>query len=434
MLDRLADVHPLLPLLALIGALLLAAIVAHFVVRRALIAFMHMLASRSSLQWNQALQKHKVFHRITHVIPAIVVYLGIAAMGAGDDAEPGEAAGQAETAEQTYTLISTTMVDAIQNVAMAYVALMVTLAVTAALAAGNDIYAKQPIARERPLKGIVQVAQIIVYIIGAVFVISHLIDREPWVLLSGFGAMTAVLLLVFKDTILGLVASLQLTANEMVRVGDWIEMPACGADGDVIDVALHTVKVQNWDKTITTIPTYKLISESFRNWRGMSESGGRRIKRPIYIDQQSIRFLTDEEIKRFERFALLRAHFERKRAELEAAAESLGEDAKDEVNRRRLTNVGVFRSYVRNYLGAHPSVNHDMTLLVRQLHPGSDGLPIEIYCFAGTTEWLPYEDVQSDIFDHILAILPEFGLRLFQKPTGADLGQLGNLMAMAREG
>jgi miniconductance mechanosensitive channel len=243
-------------------------------------------------------------------------------------------------------------------------------------------------------------------------------------LLSGVGAMTAVLLLVFKDTILGLVASIQLSANDMVRVGDWIEMPACGADGDVIEVALHTVKVQNWDKTITTIPTYRLIADSFKNWRGMSEAGGRRIKRSIHIDQQSIRFLTDDEITKLKRFALLREHFESKRRELDEASGQLGDAAHEVVNRRRLTNIGVFRAYVRSYLRAHAQVHDAMTLMVRHLEPGPEGLPIQIYCFTKTTEWLPYEDIQSDIFDHLLAILPEFGLRVFQQPAGSDLSEL----------
>jgi miniconductance mechanosensitive channel len=201
-------------------------------------------------------------------------------------------------------------------------------------------------------------------------------------------------------------------------------MPAYGADGDVVEVSLHTVKVQNWDKTITTIPTHNLISDSFKNWRGMSDAGGRRIKRSIHIDQQSIRFLTDEETARLKRFSLLREHFENKAQELEAALEALGEDASEAVNRRRLTNVGVFRAYVRNYLRAHPKLHDGMTLLVRQLGPGPEGLPIEIYCFTKTTEWLAYEDIQSDIFDHLLAILPEFGLRVFQQPAGSDIQQL----------
>jgi len=408
MLDRLAQIHAWLPSLALIAALLLAAVIAHFVVRRALIAFMQLLARRSSMQWDDALQRNKVFHRITHVIPAIVVYRGIGLVSAADD-----------------RIVTVGVVTAIQNVTMAYVALMVTLAITAALSAGNEIYEQQPIARDRPLKGIVQVAQIVVYIVGAVIVVSHLIAKSPLVLLSGFGAMTAVLLLVFKDTILGFIASLQLTANDMVRVGDWIEMPSNGADGDVIEVALHTVKVQNWDKTITTIPTYQLIASSFKNWRGMSESGGRRIKRALYIDQASIGFLGDEDVERLAKFALLREHLDAKRRELEEATESLGEDGAEAVNRRRLTNIGVFRAYVASYLKSHARLNPDMTMMVRQLQPGPEGLPVEIYCFTRTTEWLAYEGVQSDIFDHMLAILPEFGLRLFQKPTGADLSHLG---------
>jgi miniconductance mechanosensitive channel len=402
MLDNLAEISPILPMVVGVAGLLLAALVANYVIRRGLIALIHAMANRSSVAWDNALSRRKVFHHLTRVIPAIVIYVGITQIdGIGE------------------SILSLT-----QNVTMAFMALTVTLAVNAALNAGNDIYKLHPIARERPLKGIVQVAQIVVFVIGAVVVISQLVQKSPLILLSGFGAMTAVLLLVFKDTILGLVASLQLTANDMVRVGDWIEMPACGADGDVVEVALHTVKVQNWDKTITTIPTYKLISESFKNWRGMAEAGGRRIKRALYIDQQSIRFLGPEEVAGLERFSLLRDHLERKREELDEAAAALGEDGREAVNRRRLTNVGVFRAYVKAYVGSHPKLRHDLTTLVRQLPPGPEGLPIEIYCFTRTTDWLEYEDVQSDIFDHILAILSEFDLRLFQQPAGSDLEQL----------
>ena len=422
MLEDLQSIHPWLPTAVGIGILLVAAIVANVVIRRGLVAFMHLLASRSSVQWDDALKRHKVFHRITHVIPALVIERGILHV---PGLEPRETAG---------TITQHTLVTVTQNVAMAYVVLTLTLAITAALSAGNEIYERQPIARERPLKGIVQVLQIVVCVVGAVLIIAELVNKSPLILLSGVGAMTAVLLLVFKDTILGLVASVQLSANDMVRVGDWIEMPACGADGDVIDVALHTVKVQNWDKTITTIPTYKLIAESFRNWRGMTEAGGRRIKRSLHVDQQSIRFLTDEEIGKLSRFALLRDHLASKRRELEQARASLGDDGREDVNRRRLTNIGVFRAYVGNYLRAHPELNHELTQMVRQLKPGPEGLPIEIYCFTKTTQWLPYEGVQSDIFDHILAILPEFGLRLFQKPTGADLEHLGSSAAASAPG
>ena len=252
-------------------------------------------------------------------------------------------------------------------------------------------------------------------------IIAALLDRSPLLLLSGFGAMTAILLLVFRDTILSLVASVQLTAQDMVRVGDWIEMPQFGADGDVIDVQLHTVKVQNWDKTITTIPTHRLISDSFKNWRGMSESGGRRIKRAIHIDLGSVRFQTDEEIEHFRRFALLKGYVGDKLQELRDYNAGLPTEVDDEVNRRRLTNIGTFRAYAFNYLKHHPKINQQMTLIVRQLAPGPEGLPLEIYCFTNTTAWADYEGIQSDIFDHLLAITPEFGLRLFQKPAGHDL-------------
>jgi miniconductance mechanosensitive channel len=236
--------------------------------------------------------------------------------------------------------------------------------------------------------------------------------------------MTAILLLVFKDTILSLVASVQLTAQDMVRVGDWIEMPQFAADGDVIDVQLHTVKVQNWDKTITTIPTHRLITDSFKNWRGMSQSGARRIKRAIFLDVSSIRFQTQDEVNHFTHFALLKDYVRNKEQELVDYNAGLATEVDAEVNKRRLTNVGTFRAYAFNYLKNHPRIHDGMTLIVRQLAPGPEGLPLEIYCFTNTTEWVAYEDIQSDIFDHLLAIVPEFGLRLYQKPAGSDLANL----------
>jgi miniconductance mechanosensitive channel len=316
-----------------------------------------------------------------------------------------------------------------RNVAMAYMILMLTLALTALLSATNSIYAESPISKERPLKGFVQLLQIIVWVFGGIMIIAALLDRSPLLLLSGFGAMTAILLLVFKDTILSLVASVQLTAQDMVRVGDWIEMPQFGADGDVIDVQLHTVTVQNWDKTVTTIPTHRLISDSFKNWRGMSQTGARRIKRSIYIDVSSIRFQTQEEVAHFTRFALLKDYIETKKQELSDYNEGLETEVDAEVNRRRLTNIGTFRAYAYNYLQNHPRIHKGMTLLVRQLGPGPEGLPLEIYCFTNTTQWAAYEDIQSDIFDHLLAVVPEFGLRLYQKPAGSDLESLKEVSA-----
>jgi miniconductance mechanosensitive channel len=407
MYEQLSDIHEWLPTIVGVAVLLVAATFSDLVIRPGLLAFVNLISSRSSTQWDVVLKRHKVFSRVSHVIPAIVIHTGVAFV-------PD---------------FSERAIEITQKLAMAYVALTVTLAISAALSAANEVYETYSVSRDRPLKGIVQILQLLVYIVGAVIVIANLIDQSPLFFLSGFGAMTAVLLVVFKDTILGFVASLQLTANDMVRVGDWVEMPAYDADGDVIEVALHTVKIQNFDKTITTIPTYKLISDSFKNWRGMSEAGGRRIKRPLYIDQSSIRFLDDDETEKLGEFALLREHFDKKQRELEEAAEKLGDAGAFAGNRRRLTNIGVFRAYIRNYLREHAELHADMTLLVRQLEPGPDGLPIEIYCFTRTTNWGEYEDVQSDIFDHILAILPEFGLRLFQNPAGTDLQNLAKANA-----
>ncbi|MEL7685253.1 mechanosensitive ion channel domain-containing protein [Citromicrobium bathyomarinum] len=314
----------------------------------------------------------------------------------------------------------------ISNVANATIVLVVALAITTGLTYVNELYKRRPEARNRPIKGFLQVVKILVFAAAAILGVAALIEQSPLLLLSGLGAMAAVLLLVFKDTILSLVASVQLSAQDMLRVGDWIEMPQQNADGDVIDIALHTVKVQNFDKTITTIPTYKLINESYRNWRGMAESGGRRIKRAIHLDQNTLRFLTEQELADLRRFRLLRDYLDRKEQELREwnAREMAGED--NPVNARRITNIGTFRAYVLAFLRTHPQINHEMTTLVRQLEPTPAGLPLEIYTFAATTDWSEYEALQSDIFDHLLAILPEFGLRVFQEPSGVDFARLSS--------
>ncbi len=314
----------------------------------------------------------------------------------------------------------------IHNVAEALIVLSVAMAASGVLDYANELYRRRPEARSRPIKGYLQVLKIAIYFGAAIVMISALIDESPLLLLSGLGAMAAVLLLVFKDTILSLVASVQLTSNDMLRVGDWIEMPGMNADGDVVDIALHTVKVQNFDKTITTIPTHRLISDSYRNWRGMSESGGRRIKRSLVIDQNSVRFLGSEEVTGLKRFRLLDEYLARKEQEIaEWNRHELSSDC-DQINARRITNIGTLRAYVIAYLQSHPRIKGaDFTLMVRQLPPGPEGLPIEIYCFTDTVDWGEYEAIQADIFDHLLAILPEFGLRLFQQPSGLDFARLG---------
>ncbi|HZF45546.1 MAG TPA: mechanosensitive ion channel family protein [Sphingomonadaceae bacterium] len=307
-----------------------------------------------------------------------------------------------------------------RNVVSAFIVLTIALAVGRTLSFANELYSHRPHAANRPIKGYIQVAKILVYCAAAILMLAVLMEQSPLLLLSGLGAMAAVLMLVFKDTILSLVASVQLTSNDMLRVGDWIEMPQLNADGDVIDIALHTVKVQNWDKTITTIPTHRLISESYKNWRGMEESGGRRIKRALMIDQRSAHFLDPEEMERLHRFLLIDDYLDRKQGELDEWNASFLEAGRDPVNQRRVTNLGTFRAYVLAYLRAHPRISPDMTLLVRQLQPTGQGLPLEIYCFTTTTAWADYEGIQSDIFDHLISVIPEFGLRLFQEPSGYD--------------
>ena len=254
-----------------------------------------------------------------------------------------------------------------------------------------------------------------VFTVATILIVATLINRNPLILLSGLGAMAAVLMLIFQDTILSLVASLQLGSNDMVRIGDWIEMPSQNADGDVIEIALHTVKVRNWDKTITTLPVRKLITDSFKNWRGMQETGGRRIKRSLYIDQRSVRFLDEAEMQRLEDFVVLNDYLERKRRELAEWNRELEQQGAKPINERRVTNLGTFRAYVEQYLRNNAHIRQDMTLLVRQLQPGATGIPLEVYCFTNDTRWAVYEGIQSDIFDHLLAILPIFDLRVFQQ-------------------
>jgi len=287
-----------------------------------------------------------------------------------------------------------------------------------------DIYHSYRFARKMPIKGFIQVVKIIIYVSAGIIVISLILDKNPGKLLAGMGAMTAVLLLVFKDSILGLVAGVQLMANDMIHLGDWIEMSKYGADGDVIDISLTTVKVQNWDKTIATIPTYALVSESFHNWKGMEESGGRRIKRSINIDMNSVGFLDAEQIEKFRKYYLLTEYINQKEKEISEFNKSLRMEEDQVTNGRKMTNLGTFRKYLEEYLKQHPKIHNDMTFLVRHLQPSDKGLPIEIYVFSNDQAWANYEAIQADIFDHILAIIPEFGLRVFQNPTGSDFRKI----------
>ncbi len=383
-------------------AVVLLAILADWVIKRILLTGLSYLVRESRTQWDDILFKRRVFQRLAHLAPALVIYYAA-------DFFPAVAEG-------------------IQNLAMVYMMIAGVLVVSALLNGLNDIYQTYPISQQRPIKGYLQVVKIIFFIVVGVIAISTLMDRSPWLILSGMGAMTAVLLLIFKDSILGLVASMQLSMNDMVRIGDWIEMPKYGADGDVIDITLHTVRVQNWDKTITTIPAYALISDAFKNWRGMKESGGRRIKRAINIDMQTIRFCTSEELDRYEAIQVLSEYVRTRRKEVDEYNVMNKIDTSTPINGRRLTNIGTFRAYVSGYLRNHPKINPEMTFLIRQRPPGEHGLPLEIYVFSNDQIWANYEAIQADIFDHILSVIPFFDLRVYQLPSGYDVAQFATMV------
>ncbi|WP_375623056.1 MULTISPECIES: mechanosensitive ion channel family protein [unclassified Bartonella] len=312
----------------------------------------------------------------------------------------------------------------IGNVANAFIIFFVVLTISACLNVINILYEQRPTARLKPIKGYIQIAKIALFAVATVLMVATLIDRSPLILFSGLGAMAAVLMLIFQDTLLSLVAGIQISSTDMVRVGDWIEIPNLGADGDVIEIALHTVKVQNFDNTITSVPIRKLVTDPFKNWRGMQESGGRRIKRSLFIDQSSIHFLTKEEQKYLARFNLLENYFTQKVAEIDQWNAQLDKNHDVLANTRRLTNIGTFRAYVFAYLQQHRNINPNMTFMARQLPPTENGLPLEIYCFTNTTIWIDYEQIQGDIFDHLYSILPCFGLKVFQNPSGYDFNQV----------
>jgi miniconductance mechanosensitive channel len=374
-----------------IGVLCIAA---NFITQKIVLRVITHIITNNKFEWDNILLERKVFRRLSHIVPAIIIYY-----------------------------FSTTFPEYQQLVekgAITYIIVVGLMVIYSFLNAFNDIYLTFEISKIKPIKGYIQVVQIIVFILGGIIIIANMMGESPFILLSGIGALSAVLLLVFKDSLLGLVAGIQLAANDMVRVGDWIEMPKYEADGDIIDISLNTVKVQNFDKTITTIPSYALISDSFKNWRGMQVSGGRRIKRSLFIDTNSITFCTEDMIEKYKTIQFLSNYITSKEQEI---AEY---NAKNEINRdnpvngRALTNIGVFRAYINQYLQHHPGISQEMTLLVRQLAPTEMGLPLEIYAFTNDIRWDVYETIQSDIFDHLFAVAPEFGLHLFQNPSGND--------------
>lgn len=393
---------------AAIGLLLLVllAYLARLVTQIVLLQGVGRATATTQVRVLRVLLSHKVLSRLAKIVPSLIIQMMVV------------------TVPHLHADVTTV----IRNLAMAVTVLHAVLTLMALLDGVQDEYDRERIRTgksTRSIKSYIELGKLGLALVATVIIIAALMDRSPLILLSGVGAMSAVLLLVFKDTLLSFTAGLQLASNDLLRVGDWIEMPQLSADGAVIDIALHTVKVQNWDKTITTIPTWRLMSESFRNWRGMQESGGRRIKRTIRLDAGSVRFLTPDDVVRLRDVAILRPYLEQKVRDVEGTNQELlqrlGELAKDPANQRRLTNLGTFRAYANAYIDQHPGVNKEMLKMVRTMEPSSDGVPMEIYCFADTVAWVDYEGIQGDIFDHLLAILPEFGLRLYQKPTGHDI-------------
>lgn len=298
--------------------------------------------------------------------------------------------------------------------------LIILICINVLLSTFGDIYDRSRFSRRIHIKGYLQVVKLILFIVGILGIITILTGQSPVYLLSGIGALTAVLMLVFKDTILSFVATIQINSNDLFKIGDWVDAPQFGADGDVVDIALHTVKIQNWDKTITVIPTHKLIDSSFKNWRGMTDSGGRRIKRAIYIDISTIRFWDEELLRRFQKFDLLQDYFESKLKEVDNSNQTVGANLDQMVKGRRFTNIGTFRAYIKAFLKNHSDIHDEMTFIIRQLPPGEKGLPMEIYVFTNDTDWVRYESIQSDIFDHLMAIVSEFDLKVFQNPSGND--------------
>lgn len=386
----------------LFALLLLIAFGVDFICRFILLHIVSALVKRTRVTWDDILFDRSVLIHLSRMVAPLVLSLTIPMAFAGV-----ESFGLLLISRLCNVLILITFLNFIN----------------ALLKAIYTVYNSKEQFRDRPLKGLLQTAQVALWFIGGIVIIATLLGKSPLSLLAGLGASAAILMLVFKDSIMGVVSGVQLSANDMLKVGDWIAMPKYGADGTVIEVTLNTVKVRNWDNTITTIPPYLLVSDSFQNWRGMQESGGRRVKRSVNIDMNSVRFCTPEMLDKYRKIKLLADYIDQTEKVIKDYNEAQQIDNSVLVNGRRQTNLGVFRAYLNAYLHNLPTVNDEMTILVRHLQPTDHGIPVELYFFTRTTDWAPYEQIQADVFDHLLAIVPEFDLRVFQSPTGADFRQ-----------
>jgi len=396
--NNLLEQQPLLAKALMAAGVLTLGLFSYFITKHVLVNALSKLIQKTKTRFDDVLTEKAVLRRLSYISPLLVICL--------------------------FAHLFPSAEDIIRKVSVALMSWLILISFGAVLTGLGEIYLTLDISKGRPIKGYIQISKLIIYAVAVILIVSSLIGRSPLIILSGFGAMTAVILLIFRDTILSFVASLQITTNDLMRVGDWIEVPGLGADGDVVDIALHTVKIRNWDKTFTVIPTHKLIDVTFKNWRGMQQSGGRRIKRAVHVDLGSIKFCDDRMIEYFKKVTLIEDYVRLKKEELDNFNREKGFDASVLVNGRRMTNIGTFRAYINAYLRNHVKINQDMTFLIRQLPPGPTGLPIEIYVFTNDTAWANYEAIQADIFDHILAVVPQFDLRVFQNPSGDDFRYL----------
>jgi len=393
--------NPILGISIKVVGVFLFAFIVYLITHKILIRIITKFVKRTKTEFDDILLNEKILRRASFIVPVLVL--------------------------QQFNIFDALIENTIDNIFQAIITLLIILIINGLLDAFVEIVQKFEKFKDRPLKSYAQVIKIIITTIGIILIFGILTGQEFWGLFAGLGAISAVLLLVFKDTILSFIASIQIASYDLVKVGDWIELPKLGVDGDIMDISLHTVKIRNFDKTITVIPTIALIQNPFKNWRGMQETGGRRIKRAIYIDVSSIKFVDEQILKRFEKFHMISEYLKQKQEEIISYNEQAEIDPSELVNGRRLTNIGTFREYLKAYLHQRSDVDNSLTFLIRQLQPGAEGLPIEIYIFANTTEWIKYEDIQSDIFDHIMAIVPEFELKVYQNPTGNDFKELAKI-------
>ncbi|RLD68534.1 MAG: mechanosensitive ion channel family protein [Bacteroidetes bacterium] len=395
--------------ISLFVIILLFALIVNYLIKRIVVKLIYKVAKKTSLKYDDIILKEKVILYITHLIPAAIIHM-LMYLVFND--------------KVNYPFDYQYLLGIVDNMIILYVYIILWLVIFALLNAFYEIYKESAIAKRVDIKGFLQLIKVIISIFFVILIVSVIVDKKPGAILAAFGAVAVALIFVFKDTLLGFVAGIQIAANNMLKPGDWISMPDMNTDGTVLEIGLTTCKIQNWDKTISTVPTYTLVTKPFANWRGMEESGGRRIKRSIFIDVSSIKFCDKEMIEKLKNFHLIKNYIEAKETEIKDYNTKHGLESGNIVNARRITNIGTFRKYIEHYLKEHPKLNKNLTILVRQLQVTSNGLPMEIYVFSSDQRWVYYEAIQSDIFDHIFSIIPEFDLKLYQNPTGQDFNRV----------